>query len=116
MVSRKRLYQQYSNVIKRVSMSDNNVTSISVNVSPLRTSQYSRFFVVTVGRWNGSDTFSAIGTYKYSGTTPEIGASVLQSNIPGMSIDLTAGGILTASWTSSWSYVQIVAFDLFGPV
>ena len=97
-------------------MDDNNVTSISVNVSSLQTSQYSRFFVVTVGRWNGSDTFSAIGTYKYSGTTSEVGASVLQSNIPGMSINLTAGGILTASWTSSWSYVQIVAFDLFAPV
>ena len=105
-----------SKIIKRVSSDDNNVTSISVNVSSLQTSQYSRFFVVTVGRWNGSDTFSAIGTYKYSGVTSEIGASVLQSNIPGMSIDLTAGGILTASWTSSWSYVQIVAFDHFAPI
>ena len=105
-----------SKMQKYVAAISQNVATISVDVNPLGYSNYARFFVLTCSRWNNSDIYTAIGVYRYSTVETQNAARIIASDVSGLSVSVENNGALTANWTNSSSYVQIVAFDLFSDI
>ena len=83
----------------------NNISSISVNISNISKSPFPRVFVLEMGIWNSSETFGAIGFYRYSVSNNECNAIIFNGSSGVTSVGLTSEGVFTANFSGAMSYV-----------